>query len=202
MRQRLPLLVLTLALLLWPNGTSAQSTVDLVIGSLDTFWAQNFANAGLPYTSPQIRAIDGPMSTPCGEIAPEFGPGAYCAGDDTIYYSTAFAPDDANSEVFWFTVLGHEWGHHVQQLTDMGIDSSFEAEQQADCFSCAFLEYAKETGLLSPLAVTAATSLTQSAGDVWYELPADSPDHGNKAERAASFMTGVTSGVAACGFPG
>jgi uncharacterized protein len=200
---RKPLLVLAVVcgMLLAPLTASAQSTVDLVVGTLDAFWAQAFADAGLAYESPQIVAVDGPMSTPCGDIAPEFGPGAYCAADQTIYYSTAWAPDDPSAEILWWTVLGHEWGHHIQWLTDTGIGTVLDAELQGDCFAGAFLNYAKDAGLVSPLALSLATGLTQSAGDVWFEVPPGSPDHGNKAERAEAFMTGVNGGIAACGFP-
>ena len=45
-----------------------------------------------------------------------------------------------------------------------------------------------------------ALSLTQGAGDVWFFLPTDAPAHGNKAERALAFMSGMNGGVADCGF--
>ena len=45
---RKPLLVLAVVcgMLLAPLTASAQSTVDLVVGTLDAFWAQAFADAG------------------------------------------------------------------------------------------------------------------------------------------------------------
>jgi predicted metalloprotease len=201
MRKLLLVLAVVGELLLAPSTASAQSTVDVIVGTLDAFWAQSFAAAGLPYESPRIVAIDGPMTTACGDISPDFGPGAYCAADQTIYYSTAWSPNDPGAEILWWTVLGHEWAHHIQWLTDTGVSTVFDAEQQADCFSGAFLNYAKDAGLLSPLAVTLATGVTQSAGDVWFEVPPDSPEHGNKAERPEAFMSGVNGGVGACGFP-
>jgi hypothetical protein len=56
--------------------------------------------------------------------------------------------------------------------------------------------------LVSPDAVSVGLSITQSAGDVWFLLPEDSPSHGNKSERALAFMNGMNGGVTACGFPG
>ena len=202
MRHRVLVAVFMCVALLAPQMVAAQSTVESVVGDLDAFWAQQFANAGLAYTSPNLQPIDGPMNTDCGPISPEYGPGAFCAANETIYYSTAWAPDDPNAEIVWFTVLGHEWGHHIQQLVDTGVSTSFEAEQQADCFSGAYMRHAEEIGLISPSAVTEGLSITQGAGDVWYELPPDSPAHGNKAQRAMAFMTGMNGGVTACGFPG
>jgi predicted metalloprotease len=202
MRYRVLVFALALAALLAPRLVSAQSTVGSTVGDIDAFWAQQFANAGLTYASPNLQPVDGPMSTDCGPIAPAYGPGAYCAADDTVYYATAWAPDDQGSEIVWLTVLGHEWGHHIQHLVDTGISTDFAAEQQADCFSGAYMRHAEEIGLISPEAVTQGLSITQGAGDVWYELPPDSPAHGNKAQRAMAFMTGMNGGVAACGFPG
>ena len=102
---------------------------------------------------------------------------AYCAADQTIYYSTAWAPDDPSAEILWWTVLGHEWGHHIQGLTDTGIGTVLDAELQGDCFSGAFLNYAKDAGLVSPLALTLATGLTQSAAM-----------YGSKSHPAAQIM--------------
>jgi len=142
------------------------------------------------------------METSCGEIEPYYSPGAYCAADQTVYFSTAWAPNDAASEILWWTVLSHEWGHHIQGLTDTGVTTTLEAELQADCFAGAYMSHAEDAGLVSPESVSMALSLTQSAGDVWFFLPDDAPEHGNKSERALAFMTGMNGGLADCGFGG
>lgn len=193
---------LALCALIAPLSVSAQSTIDVVVSDIDAFWAQQFANAGLVYTSPTLVSIDGQMATSCGNIDPYYSPGAYCAADQTVYYSTAWAPNDPGSEILWWTVLSHEWGHHIQWQIETGVATTLEAEQQADCFAGAYLSHAQSIGLVSPEAVSMALSLTQGAGDVWFFLPADAPEHGNKAERALAFMTGMNGGVADCGFPG
>jgi len=194
-------MALALCALLAPLTVSAQSTIDVVVSDIDAFWAQQFANAGLTYTSPKLVPVDGPMTTSCGDIDPYYSPGAYCAADQTVYYSTAWAPDDPASEILWWTVLSHEWGHHIQWQVDTGVTTTLEAELQADCFAGAYLSHAESIGLVSPEAVSMALSLTQAAGDVWFFLPTDAPEHGNKAERALAFMTGMNGGVGDCGFP-
>jgi len=198
------MLVVALALcaLMTPPTVSAQSTIELVVSDIDAFWAQQFANAGLAYASPTLRSIDGPMTTSCGYIDPYFSPGAYCAADQTVYYSTAWAPNDAAAEILWWTVLSHEWGHHIQWQVDTGVTTILEAELQADCFAGAHMSRAQEAGLVSPEAVSMALSLTQGAGDVWFFLPHDAPEHGNKAERALAFMSGMNGTVVDCGFVG
>jgi predicted metalloprotease len=200
MPQRLLVMVLTLCALVAPLTATAQSTVDLVVNDIDAFWAEQFAYAGLAYTSPTLLPVDGPMSTSCGDIDPSFSPGAYCAADQTVYYSTAWAPNDPTAEILWWTVLSHEWGHHIQWQVDTGVTTAMEAELQADCFAGAYMSHAQAAGLVSPEAVSMALSLTQGAGDVWFFLPDDAPEHGNKAERALAFMNGLNGSVADCGF--
>jgi uncharacterized protein len=202
MPHRMLVVALALCAFLAPLTVSAQSTIDLVVSDIDAFWAQQFANAGLPYTSPTLRSIDGPMDTSCGYIDPHFSPGAYCAADQTVYYSTAWAPNDAAGEILWWTVLSHEWGHHIQWQVDTGATTILEAELQADCFAGVYMSHAQSIGIVSPEAVSMALSLTQGAGDVWFFLPHDAPAHGNKAERALAFMSGMNGSVADCGFVG
>jgi predicted metalloprotease len=200
MPRRMLAVALALCALLAPLTVSAQSTIDVVVSDIDAFWAQQFANAGLAYASPTLVSIDGTMTTSCGNIDPYYSPGAYCAADQTVYYSTAWAPNDPAAEILWWTVLSHEWGHHIQWQIDTGVATTLDAELQADCFAGAYLSHAQSIGLVSPEAVSMALSLTQGAGDVWFFLPTDAPQHGNKAERALAFISGMNGGVAGCGF--
>jgi predicted metalloprotease len=202
MRQWFAAVAIALATLIAPMPLAAQSTIDTVVADIDAFWAQQFASAGLSYVSPGLRSIEGPMETSCGAIDPYFSPGAYCAADQTVYYSTAWAPNDPAAEIVWWTVLSHEWGHHIQWQVDTGVTTIKEAELQADCFAGAYLRHAADVGLVSAEAVSLALSLTQSAGDVWFYLPHDAPEHGNKAERALAFMSGMNGSLADCGFGG
>jgi uncharacterized protein len=199
MRHRRLVLAVAIAVLLVPSGVSAQSSVETIVGDIDAFWAHQFADLGLTYTSPQLVPVDGPLSTDCGELDPAVSPGAYCPANDTIYYSTMSVVDSPDADVLQATVLAHEWGHHIQWLTDTGVSTTLEAEQQADCFAGAYMRHAEEEGLVSPEAVTQSLSLTQSAGDVWFYLPPGAPEHGDKSQRAIAFMTGMNGGVEACG---
>jgi predicted metalloprotease len=202
MHVRVFAVALALATVVMPAAVSAQSTVETVVGDIDAFWAQQFADLGLAYVSPQLQAVSEAMDTPCGTIAPAYSPGAYCAANQTVYYSTAWAPDAPGAEILWWTVLSHEWGHHIQWQTDTGVTTGLDAELQADCFAGAYMRHAEDAGLVDPTAVTLALQLTQSAGDVPFLLPADAPEHGNKAQRALAFMNGMNEGVTGCGFTG
>ena len=200
MRRRILVAAIALAALLAPLTASAQSTVELVVSDLDTYWSQIFANAGLPYASPRLQSVEGVMNTSCGPIDPFLSPGAYCAADETVYYSTAWAPDEPGAELIWWTVLSHEFAHHIQWQADTGVTSVVEAELQADCFAGIYLRHVEEMGYISPGAVSLALSLTQSAGDVAFFMPHGELVHGNKAERALAFMTGMNGELADCGF--
>lgn len=194
--------VILLTAMAGPGRVAAQSTIEIVVADLDAYWANQFANLGLGYTSPQLQAVDSPLDTDCGVLDPWLSPGAYCAANDTVYYSTAWAPDSPAAEILWWTVLSHEWGHHVQWLSDTGVDSALAAELQADCFAGAYMRHAADSGLVSQQAVSEALSLTQNAGDVWFFLPEDAAEHGNKAERALAFMNGMNGCVSDCGLAG
>jgi predicted metalloprotease len=98
-------------------------------------------------------------------------------------------------------VLSHEWGHHIQWQVDTGVTTVEEAELQADCFAGAYMRHAEDIGLVSPGAVSLALGLTQSAGDVSIVMPHEEAVHGNKAERALAFMTGMNGSLSDCGFP-
>ncbi len=96
-------------------------------------------------------------------------------------------------------LLSHEWGHHIQNLTDTGADTPLEQELQADCFAGAFIAFAADADWISPVVAAMALQLTQSAGDVWWEGSFDEAIHGTKADRAIAFMAGQSGGLEACG---
>jgi len=53
MPHRLLVVALALCALLAPLTVVAQTTIGLVVNDIDAFWAEQFANAGLTYTSPR-----------------------------------------------------------------------------------------------------------------------------------------------------
>ncbi|MEV4284124.1 neutral zinc metallopeptidase [Nonomuraea bangladeshensis] len=116
----------------------------------DRFWAERFAAAGLPYSSPEVTITSGADSV-CGRVS---GAGAhYCPEQRAIVIRITrhdlrdpFRMNVAHS-------VAHEWGHHVQQLT--GVLKAHEAlylpaserartvlshrlEMQAECYAGVF----------------------------------------------------------------
>ncbi len=197
MIQRLALVVALALTLLAPSIARAQSNAELIAADIDAFWASAFAERGLAYSSPRFELISEPGTSFCGSIDVFYAIAGYCATNNTITVSTGLADPDAVNVVL--TVLSHEWGHHVQNLTDTGITTGLESELQADCFAGAFIEYAKDSDWVSPVIGAMALQLTQSAGDVWWQVPSEESIHGTQSERAQAFLTGQNGGLEACG---
>lgn len=198
MLQRLVLAVAIALTLLAPSAARAQTSAELIAADIDAWWSSVFAERGIPYSSPRLKLVSEPGMDFCGPIDVFYAVAGYCATSREITLSTGLVSPEAVNVVL--TLLSHEWGHHIQNLTDTGISSAFESEQQADCFAGAFIEYAKDSDWISPVIGAMALQLTQSAGDVWWQVPFDEAIHGTQSERAIAFLTGQQGGLEACGF--
>jgi predicted metalloprotease len=138
------------------------------IACLDAMWSKALGAADLPFGSPNLsvpRSLS-ESSTPCGSGGTTTGVTPfYCPSNDTIYL-----PMDRIEIETWgnhpgpyLSILAHEYGHHVQNLTgiseaygnlryDAGADSaaglelSRRMELQAQCFSGMFLGSASVSG--------------------------------------------------------
>lgn len=189
-------LAVLLLVVLVPAAAAAQSIPDAVIGDVDAYWSTAFAEAIAPYGSPGIVAVTAPLETACGAISPEYGPGAYCRADGTVYYAPGWF-DLANAEAAYAfaTVLAHEWGHHLQALRGI-VGATIDLELQADCLAGAYLRSAQDRGLLDAGQFSQGVGLAARAGDV---LPVDGAAHGSPAERATAVMNGFQGGPTGCG---
>ena len=191
-------LALTIVLaLLAPSVAHAQTTADAIAADVDAWWRAELAARGLPYTSPQLELVSEPGTEFCNFIDVFFAPAGYCSTNQEITVSTGFVSPD-NAAVL-LPLISHEWGHHIQNLTDTGASTPLEQELQADCFAGAFIAFAADSDWISPVVAAMALQLTQSAGDVWWEGTSDEAIHGSKADRAIAFMAGQSGGLEACG---
>ena len=198
MARRFVLALAIVLALLAPSVAQAQSTSEAIFAELDAWWATAFAERGLPYSSPQLDLVDAPETSFCGFLDDFFAPAAYCPGSRAITVSTGFVAPDAVTALL--TLISHEWGHHIQTLTDTGVTSAIEYELQADCFAGAFIAHATESNLVNPVIGAMALQLSQAAGDVWWAVPFDEAIHGTQSERAIAFLAGQQGGLEACGF--
>lgn len=126
----------------------------------------NTANAywgavmGSSYAPTKTVLFSGQTSTGCGTATTDVGP-FYCPSDKNVYLDPTFTTDmlqgqlgGQGGDAAEAYVVGHEYGHHVQDLTgtlarvqaagqSAGADSPQVAlELQADCYAGAYLAHA------------------------------------------------------------
>lgn len=198
MFKRLALALALLALLLAPGVVRAQSSADLIFADLDAYWAQQLADRGIAYSTPRFKIVDYYGQELCGFLDAYDVIGGYCSTSNTLSLSSQYIDPQYVPGVL--TILGHEFGHHIQNLTDTGVTNTLESELQADCFGGAFIRYAVDAGWISPEVSAEAMQLTQMAGDVWWMDPGAPSDHGNQSDRVVAYWAGYNGGLAACGF--
>jgi predicted metalloprotease len=141
------------------TGADANASIDCRMAgaadSLDTYWATAAPEVGIQgYASPEFFLFTSSVDTGCGGATSATGP-FYCPPDRALYVDTDFF--DQLREQFGASagplaqmyVVGHEWGHHVQQLsgafdradrsqTGPGSDT-IRLEVQADCYAGAWV---------------------------------------------------------------
>lgn len=197
MFRKLALVLALVAVLVAPNAVRAQSSAELIFADLDAYWAQQLAERGIPYSTPRLTIVDYYGQELCGFLDAYDAIGGYCSTSNTLSLSSQYI--DPNYVAGVLTILSHEYGHHIQNITDTGVTSVLESELQADCFGGAFIRYAVDAGWVSPEVGAEAMQLTQSAGDVWWQAPGEPSDHGNQSDRVLAYWTGYNGGLEACG---
>ncbi|MFT4009837.1 MAG: neutral zinc metallopeptidase [Nocardioidaceae bacterium] len=130
------------------------------INSIQAFWntaLPQFAN--VQYQSAKTVFFSGSTQTGCGGATAQVGP-FYCPVDQTVYLDTTFFRDMLQNqlgaeggEFAEAYVVGHEYGHHIQNLlgtmnkvrTQQGATSdSVRLELQADCYAGLWSRYATQ----------------------------------------------------------
>lgn len=125
----------------------------------------------------------------------------YCAGNGTIYVGQdlLWAFYQKAGDAAPAIALAHEWGHHVQYYRGVPYGrtaaESVDFENQADCLSGAWAQYADEQGWLEREDDLAdVETLMQFIGSA----ETSRRDHGTTAERADAFQRAFASGAGAC----
>lgn len=137
------------------TGADANESADCarvaVVNSIQDFWDDNLQQmAGVTYRPAVTTTFTGSVSTGCGQATSQVGP-FYCPRDGGVYLDTGFfdevlerqlgGPDGGFVEYY---VIGHEYGHHIQNLTgqmgrvrtQQGPESdAVRLELQADCYA-------------------------------------------------------------------
>jgi predicted metalloprotease len=183
---------------------------DPLHAHIDQFWANRFAEVGLPYDPPNgVVPFAEPIVTACGRAEPDEEAAFYCVIDEKIYYSSEFRAliEQQIGDFAWVIVVAHEWGHHIQAKLgfDLGVVPDragdvppIELEQQADCLAGAYAIDAELTGWLDPGDVDEALYMTEISGDPPGTSWNDPRAHGSSDQRIDAFLEGYSGGLTAC----
>lgn len=200
--------------------------VSVVLADTEEVWQQVLPQqARKDYRDPVLVLFSGAVQSACGGASSAMGP-FYCPGDQSLYLDTDFfqlmaQKMGAGGDFAYAYVIGHEVGHHVQNLTGVlgqvnvrrsqlgkaeGNRLSVRTELQADCYAGVWAHHASQQfGSIDDTdiaeAITAAGAvgddvLMKSAGRV--PVP-DNFTHGSAKERQRWFKRGFASGdMGAC----
>jgi predicted metalloprotease len=193
--------------------------VAAILGSTEDVWGEIFASSGGRYELPELTLFDGAVQSACGFASSAVGP-FYCPSDRRVYLDTAFFRDLAAmggpGDFAQAYVIGHEVGHHVQNLLgtaaqvrdaqQRGNEASANRlqvamELQADCFAGVWANHAnRRDRVLEPgdveegLAAAAAIGDDRLQRNAGRRVTPDSFTHGSSAERQRWLRAGLGSG--------
>jgi predicted metalloprotease len=193
--------------------------VSTVLATTEDVWTPIFKQMGGRYVEPKLALFNDQIDTACGYSTASTGP-FYCPGDQKVYIDLGFYRElaglGASGDFAQAYVLGHEVGHHVQNL--LGItdkisslqaraserDSntlSVELELQADCFAGVWGHYVQnQFHMLEQGDVEEAMTAAQSIGDdrlqrmSGHAVNPDSFTHGTSQQRMYWFKRGFDGG--------
>jgi len=195
--------------------------VSQILRSTEVVWTDTFRQMGRNYENPKLRLFRDSYPTACGEGQAAAGP-FYCPNDRIVYLDLGFfdlmtQELNAPGQFAHAYVIGHEVGHHVQNLLGIlgRIDAqrqrsneaqsnalSVKIELQADCFAGVWARRAQsERGWrLQQGDIETALNAASMIGDDTLQKKArgtvvpESFTHGTSAQRVSWFKRGIDSG--------
>lgn len=204
-----------------PSDDAQARFVSQVLRSTEDVWTDVFRAAGKTYEAPKLRLFSGSFPTACGMGQAAMGP-FYCPGDRIVYLDMGFFEVmrtrlGAPGQFAQAYVIGHEVGHHVQNL--LGVSDKVDAarrrgseaqanamsvrlELQADCLAGVWAARSQqEQGWrLEPGDIETALNAASQIGDDTLqrksrgEVVPESFTHGTSAQRVEWFTRGVKGG--------
>lgn len=205
------------------TGGPADETADFVsviLASTEDVWSSVFAEAGGRYSPPTLVLFEDIVRSACGTNTTRTGP-FYCPPDRSVYLDLGFFRELARmggagdfAEAY---VVGHEVGHHVQNLLGTsdqvrraqarGAGAEANAlsvllELQADCYAGLWAHHANRRGVVVLEVGDAEEGLAaaQAIGDDRLQRQAgravtpDSFTHGSSRQRAFWLGVGLEEG--------
>lgn len=197
--------------------------IDMLTGANQTTWKEVFAENDLDFQSAKVVIFENGTNSGCGQAQSAMGP-FYCPADQTIYMDMSFFQElekRFGAKVTEFTVayvLGHEYGHHIQNI--LGVLSETEkmrrsgnytesqmnkvsvaTELQADFYAGLWAKRTNDrANFLEVGDIDAAISAAEAVGDDNIQkrtqgyVNQEGFTHGSSAQRKEWFMRGYNSG--------
>jgi hypothetical protein len=203
-----------------PADDETAQFLSAVLAMTEDVWGQIFAASSDTYQQPRMVLFSDAVQSECGYATAASGP-FYCPPDLSLYLDTDFFGELARmggpGDFARAYVVGHEVGHHVQNLTGvleqahrLQAQTGDEAERnrlqvlvelQADCYAGVWAHHANRSQqVLEPgdvqegLAAAAAIgddALARSAGR---SVAPDSFTHGTSEQRRRWLLVGLERG--------
>lgn len=194
--------------------------VSVILASTEDAWAEVFQEGGATYRPPGLVLFDGQVRSACGFQTAATGP-FYCPSDMKVHLDLGFFAELARlggaGDFAAAYVVGHEVGHHVQNLlgtsgqvqrarSDLSHEDgnalAVKLELQADCYAGVWANRTDRRGIvtLSPGDVEEGLEAARAIGDDRVQRNAgrtvtpESFTHGTSERRSAWLLTGLTRG--------
>lgn len=201
-----------------PADDETAQFVSAILGSTEDVWNELFAERGAEYREPELVLFDDRVRSACGFQSAATGP-FYCPPHGKLYLDTGFFRELArmggSGDFAAAYVIGHEVGHHVQNLAgtadevrdaqrrrpDAANPLSIRLELQADCYAGVWAARAdRERGILEPGDMQEGLDAAAAIGDDRMQRRAgravqpESFTHGSSAQRRRWLSRGLETG--------
>jgi predicted metalloprotease len=203
-----------------PPSDEAGQFLSAVLGMTEDVWTEIFADAGVRYSPPTMVLFSQAVESACGFNTAATGP-FYCPPDQKLYLDTSFFEELARlggpGDFAQAYVIGHEVGHHIQNLTgtsdwvrqlqerggSQAVANQLQVlmELQADCYAGVWANHAnRRQQVLEPGDVQEGLAAAAAIGDdrllrrAGREVTPDSFTHGTSAQRQRWLQIGVETG--------
>ncbi|MCB1684506.1 MAG: neutral zinc metallopeptidase [Pseudomonadales bacterium] len=202
-----------------PVADEGGDFISAILGSTEDAWGALFDQGGARYQPPILVLFTDAVASACGYNSAAVGP-FYCPPDQKLYIDLSFFSELARmggaGDFAQAYVVGHEVGHHVQNL--MGTARSVRArpqqtdqqganrlqvamELQADCYAGVWAHHAnRDQTLLEPGDVAEGLAAAAAIGDDTLQRNAGrrvTPEaftHGTSAQRQSWLERGLKTG--------
>ena len=195
--------------------------VAVVLADNEDVWNKIFTENGLQYQEPKLVLFRGATESGCGNASSSIGP-FYCPADKRVYIDLSFMDElktrfGAQGGDFALAyVIGHEVGHHVQNLLGTSAKTeelqaqsnqtkanklSVALELQADFYAGVWTYHNQQMkNILEQGVIEEALSAASAVGDDAIQqktqgtIVPDAFTHGSSAERMYWFKRGYQTG--------